>query len=124
MEIQKTCNHPVFTAKFVPNRAFREVVEYAKETKQLGTLDSALHNIKNANKGDILLIHGETPSGIFSNFRLGKKSVTNYSDESPAKTSFNGIIELGELGHKFRKLIGGEVKNSVTVDDIMKNYTV
>ena len=39
MEIQKTCNHPAFTAKFVPNKAFREVVGYAKETKQLGALD-------------------------------------------------------------------------------------
>lgn len=124
MVIQKTCNHPAFTAKFVPNRAFREVVGYAKETKQLGALDSALHNIKNANDGDILIIHGETPSGVFSNFSLDRKTVTNTSLKTPEESSFNGILELGTLGRKFRSLVCGNVKSKVTADDIMKNYTV
>ena len=124
MEIQKRCHHPAFTAKFVPNRAFREVVQYAKDTKQLGVLDSALYNIKKANNGDILLIHGETPSGVFSNFSIWRRAVINTPEETPEKASFNGIIELGTLGRKFRSLVGGDVKNSVTAEDIMKNYTV
>lgn len=124
MEIQKTCSHPAFTAKFVPNRAFREVVQYAKDTKQLGVLDSALYNLKKSNSGDILLVHGETPAGVFSNFSMGRRAVINQTDETPQKASFKGIIELGTLGRKFRSLIGGDVKNNVTAEDIMKNYTV
>lgn len=124
MQIQKTCNHPAFTAKFVPNRAFREVVEYAKETKQLNALDSALYNIKKANEGDILIIHGETPAGIFSNFSLDRKAVINSPANTPEESSFNGILELGTLGRKFRSLVGGNVKSTVTVENIMKNYTI
>lgn len=124
MEIQKTCNHPAFTAKFVPNKAFREVVEYAKNTRQLAALDGALHNIKNANDGDILIIHGETPSGIFSNFTMGRKTITNTSYKTPEESSFKAILELGTLGRKFRTLVHGDVKSKVTKDDIMKNYTV
>ncbi len=124
MEIQKTCNHPAFTAKFVPNKAFREVVEYAKNTRQLAALDGALHNIKNANDGDILIIHGETPSGVFSNFTMGRKTITNTSYKTPEESSFKAILELGTLGRKFRTLVQGDVKSKVTKDDIMKNYTV
>ncbi len=124
MEIKKTCSHPVFTAKFVPNRAFREVVEYAKETRQLNALDSALYNIKKSSDGDILLMHGETPSGIFSTFSLGNKAVINSPADTPEEASFNAIIELGTLGRKFNNLVCGKVKNTVTVNDIMKNYTV
>ena len=123
MEISKKCNHPAFTAKFIPNKAFKEVVDYAANTKQLRALDSALNNIKKANEGDILVVHGANNGHVFSNFTMGKKSVYNSTAQNPAEASFNGILDLGTLGAKFRKLIGENVKENISANDIMKNYT-
>ena len=123
MEISKKCNHPAFTAKFIPNKAFKEVVDYAANTKQLRALDSALNNIKKANEGDILIMHGSNNGHVFSNFTMGKRSVYNSTAETPAQASFNGILDLGTIGAKFKKLVGGEVKENISVNDIIKNYT-
>jgi len=124
MEIQRTSITPAFTAKFIPNKAFKEVVDYAAETKQLRALDSALNNINKANDGDILITHGQTASGVFSNFTLKRRSSVNLGANcSPAEASFNGILELGQLGRKFRSLFGGNVKECISPADIIKNYT-
>ncbi len=123
MEISKKCNHPAFTAKFIPNKAFKEVVDYAQKTKQLRALDSALNNLKKANEGDILIMHGSNGNRVFSNFTMGKRSIYNQTANTPAEASLNGIIDLGTLGSKFRKLVGGNVKENITANDIMKNYT-
>lgn len=125
MEIQKYNSLPAFGAKF-DGRAFKEVVEYADKTKQLRALDSALHNILHANKGDILIIHGKTPDGrIYSNFTMGKRCVQNLSSgaETPAQASFNGILELGQLGRKFRQLAGGDVKDDLNAAGILAKYS-
>lgn len=122
MEISKKCNHPAFTAKFIPNKAFKEVVNYAKNTKQLRALDSALNTLKKANKGDILIVHGKNDI-VYSSFTMGRRSVYNTIAESPAEASFNGVLELAQLGRKFRSLVGGEAKEYITAKDIMKNYT-
>ena len=123
MEISKKCNHPAFTAKFIPNKAFKEVVDYAANTKQLRALDSALNNLKKANEGDIFIMHGANNGHVFSNFTMGKRAVYNATAQTPAEASFNGILDLGALGAKFRKLAGGNVKENITANDIMKNYT-
>ena len=124
MKIQKISNkQSSFTAKFVPNKAFKEVVAYAESTKQLRALDSALNSIRKANEGDILIVHGSVNNHVFSNFTLGKRSVYNANAQTPEEASFNGILDLGTLGSKFRKLVGGNVKENITANDIMQNYT-
>ena len=124
MNISTNQNQPTFSAKFVNNKAFQEVVKYAKDTKQLQELDTALNKINNSNTGDILLIHGTVPGGVYSNFNMGKRAVQNLGAETPEKASFNAIMELGELGRKFRKLIGGEVKSNLKAEDVIKKYSV
>lgn len=124
MELSKRCNQPmVFTARIMPNKAFEEVVQYAKQTNQLRALDTALNSLKKANDGDILIIHGEGPSGVFSNFQMGKRSVGNQVCETPAESSFYGLQELSMLGRKFRSLVGGNVKSKITPQSIMKEYS-
>ncbi len=125
MDILVNQNQLSFSAKFLDNKAFREVVKYADDTKQLLELDSALNRINNANQGDILLIHGKTPEGVYSNFYMNKRAVQNLGAETPEKASFLGIIELGKLGRKFRRLIGGDVKQAdIKVQDIIDKYSV
>ncbi len=124
MNISTSQNQPAFSAKFINNKAFQEVVKYAKDTKQLQELDTALNKINNSNAGDILLIHGTVPGGVYSNFNMGKRAVQNLGAETPEKASFNAIMELGELGRKFRKLVGGEVKSNLKADDVIKKYSV
>ena len=78
MDISVNQNQLSFSAKFLDNKAFREVVKYADDTKQLLELDSALNRINNANQGDILLIHGNLPLLFFFFFSIamavGQKS--------------------------------------------------
>ncbi len=123
MEISKKCNHPAFTAKFIPNKAFKEVIGYAEQTKQLRSLDNALNNIKNANEGDILIMHGLNGDNVYSNFTMNRRSVFNLGGKTPEEATFNGILELGTLGRKFRKLIGGDVKENIKAEDILKRYS-
>lgn len=120
--MQKVSNQPAFTAKIVPNQAFKDVVKYAKETKQLRALDTALNNLNKANDGDIIIIHGKGPNGVFSNFQMGKRSVCNMGYETPEESSFNGLQELSMLGRKFRSLVGGNVKSKITPETIMNEY--
>ena len=125
MNISTNQNQTAFSAKFINNKAFQEVVQYAKKTNQLQELDTALNKLNNANTGDILLIHGTVPGGVYSNFNLGgRHAVQNLGAETPAKASFNGILELAELGRKFKKLFGREVKSNIKTDDIIKKYSV
>lgn len=114
-----------FGANFLNNKAFREVVAYASETSQLQKLETALNRLDNANKGEILLIHGLTPSNqVYSNFRFGTKTIMNLGAETPAKASFDAIIELGELGRKFRRLVSGNVKENIKPEDLIKKYAI
>lgn len=115
----------VFKAKFTNNGAFKEVVHYANEVKKLPQLESALHNIDMANPGDILLIHGKAADNIFSSFRMGNKTVYNFAngETNPIAVSLKSILELGELGTKFRRLVGGNVSYKVSEEDIIKRYT-
>lgn len=117
-------NTAAFRAKFVNNQAFKDVVKYANETRQLQTLDTALNKLNNANKGDILLIHGKTDSGMFSNFTSGRRSVQNIGAETPEKASFNAILDLAEFGRKFTKLFGEKADCSLTPENVIKKYTV
>ncbi len=126
MEISnKNYSSPSFRAKFEA-KALKEVVDYAAKNKQLRKLDTALNNILHANEGDILIIHGKTPDGrIFSNFTMGKHTIQNFSNgaQSPQEASFNGILELGELGRKFRSLVGGDVKDKTTAQELISRYS-
>lgn len=120
--MQKVSNQPAFTAKIVPNQAFKDVIKYAKETNQLRALDTALNNLKKANDGDIIIIHGKNSNGSFSNFQMGRRSVGNKVYETPEESSFFGLQELSLLGRKFRSLVGGNVKSKVTPETIMNEY--
>lgn len=123
MEISKNCNQPAFGMKFIDNSAMREVFKYAKDTKQLKTLDNALNSLLSANEGDVLLIHGRTPDGkVYSNLNLGHRCSQNSGISSPEEASFNGIVELAELGRKFRSLVGGNAKDSLTPEKMMQRY--
>ena len=123
-----TCNNqPSFGAKFVNTQSFREVVKFAEQNKKLGELDVALRALKNANEGDIMLIHGITPQNIsFSNFCVNRKlyqSVCRH-DAIPAEASFYNILELAKLDRVFKNLFGNDVHNSVKAEDIIKEYVV
>lgn len=128
MEIRKTAATPAFTAKFVNNESFQNVVKFAKENNMLRTLDGALRNLETANRATIRIIDGKTPNGtIYSTFMTKKRSVANNIAEAscPAEASLDGIIELGMLGKKFRSLLGcKEVKHYISTDEIIKKYTV
>lgn len=128
MEIQKTCYTPTFSAKFVNNQQFREVVQYAQEKGCMRTLDSALNTIKKANKGNITILHGKTSEGtIFSSFTTGRRSVPNNIADasSPAEASFDGILELSMLTKKFRSLLGvSNIDQNINTNSIIKEYTV
>lgn len=124
MNVTNQQNQTAFSARFINNQAFRDVVNYAEKTKQLTQLDGALNRLKNANSGDILLIHGKIGDNVYSNFNMGKRSLQNLGAETPEKASFDAIIELGKLERKFRKLIGGDVKSSLNGEDLIKKYSV
>lgn len=93
--MQITTNQTSFSGKFIDNKAFRDVIKYAENTKQLDVLDTALNKINNVKSGDILLIHGKTEGGVYSNFNMGRRAVQNLGAETPEKASFNAILELG-----------------------------
>lgn len=114
-----------FGMKFVNNKAFSEVVDYAANTKKMSELDTALNTLKKANKGDVLIIHGTTPDNrVYSNFNMNKHAVQNLGAKTPAEASYNAILDLSQLGRKFRKLVGGDVKTNITKESINKEYTV
>lgn len=126
MNISATKNESAFGAKIINNKAFEEVVRYAEQNAKIKELDIALNNLKNANSGDLLIIHGKAPNGIFSSFNMNKRSVQNLSNGavSPEEASFNALLELGELGRKFRKLIGGNVEYKLKAEDLIKRYGI
>ena len=124
MNIKNQENNLNFGAKFIDNKAFREVVKYAKDSNQLMELDTALNKLNNVNKGDILIIHGKIPEGIYSNFNMGHRSVQNLGAETPEKATFNAILELGKLGKKFKKLFGEDAKLQLKEDDLISKYSV
>ena len=119
----KVLNNVSFKAKFVDNRAFREVVKYAEETKQLDALDTALNRIDSIKGGDILLVHGKTQNGVYSNFNMDRRSLQNLGADTPEEASFKAIVELGELGRKFRRIVGGELKSTLSSEKIIDRYT-
>lgn len=132
MEVQKTCYAPAFQAKFVDNKAFREVVQYANEKGCMRTLDSALNTLKKTNNGDITIFHGTSPDGkLFSNFRYTYRGFISRSCvnptlncESAAEASMDGILELSMLSKKFYSLTGRNPECHITPEDIIKTYTV
>ena len=124
MKITGNENQTNFRARFYNNQAFKEVVKYAKETKQLQTLDTALNKLNNVNEGEILLMHGKTSTGMFSNFTKNRRAVQNMCTETPEKSSFNAILELAEFGRKFTKLFGENADSKLTSDSIINKYTV
>ncbi len=118
----KILNNISFKSRFVDNKAFRDVIDYAEKTKQLDVLDNALNKIDSVAASDILLIHGQTSNGVYSNFNMHRRSVQNLGASTPEEASFNAIVELGELGRKFRRLIGGDVKSNLTKEKIIDKY--
>lgn len=122
-------NHytPAFKANFENNRAFLEVAKYAEETGCLRTLDTALNNIKKANRGKITLVHGKNANGeIYSFFTTGRRSVPNNTSEAqtPAEASLYGIMELSMLTKKFKSLLGvSKVEQNISAEKIIKEYT-
>lgn len=122
-----TNNNLSFQAKFINTKSFQEVIEYAEKNKKLPELDSALNKIGHVYGNDILIIHGQVPNGIYSSFRMGNRSVQNLSMHAttPQESSFNAIIELSELGKKFKKLLGSrEIKTDLTPEQIINKYSV
>jgi hypothetical protein len=128
MQVQKCGYTQSFKANFGRNKSFMNVVKYAKDNNYLMTLDGALNSIKKSNAGTINLIDGYTPAGkIYSTFMFGKHSVSNAVSDasSPAEASFDAIIELGLIGgKKSRELFGKNPEQNVTIDSILREYTI
>ena len=125
MNIQDNSNLS-FKAKFINTKSLKEVVEYAEKNNKLLELDGALNKLGNINGKDILIIHGKTPSGIYSSFRMGNRSVQNLSmgASSPQESSYNAILELSTMGRKLKKLLGGDVKTNLTAEQIIQKYGI
>lgn len=115
-------NQPNFGANFINTKSFREVLDYAEKNGKLLELDGALNRLHEANTGDILLIHGKTDAGVYSSFRMGHRSVQNLGANLPEEASYKAIVELGELGRKFRRLIGGDVQSSLSAKRVLQKY--
>lgn len=128
MEIQRTNYSPAFSAKFVNNKEMREVIQFAKDNNCMRTLDCALNTLKNVDDKTIRVLHGTTSDGrMFSTFIAGKRSVFNFTSDAktPAEASLDGIVELSMLKKKFKSLMGvSEVKDNLTVEKMIKDYTV
>lgn len=125
MKISSNYNQPSFSARFINNQPFRDVVKYANDTQQLSILDSALNVIRSISPGEILLLHGESKSGtVYSNFSMRNRAVSNEMMSTPAESSFYGILELSELGSKFNKLFGNRLKPLWTEEGLIRRYTV
>ena len=116
-----------FTANPIRNKAFKDVVEYAEKHGKLLELDRALNTLANVNKGEILVIHGKTPSGrVYSNFSSGHRSIPNiFYSNSAEEASYYGFLKLAELGKSFRSLFGTtQIKSSLKAEDLIKKYSV
>lgn len=125
MYISNYQNNPAFGMKFVQNQAFKEVVSYAKKTKQLSQLDNALNKLLHVKSDDILIIHGRAGDKVYSSFNLKNiHSVPNTGGSTPSESSFKGIIELSEMGKKLSRLIGGLPKIFVDEAEIFRRYSV
>lgn len=124
MKISTDSNQQNFTGKFINTKSFQEVVKYAEKVKRLPELDTALNRLNSVKTEDILLIHGKSGDRVFSNFNMGKRAIQNLGAATPEEASFNAILELGELGRKFRRLVGGEAASKLTADDVIKKYGV
>lgn len=127
MQIQRTNYSPAFSAKFIKNVDFIDVVKYAKETGCLRTLDAALNSIAKAEGKDIRIMHGKANGKIFSTFIAGKRSVSNFAGDAktPAEATMDGILELSMLSKKFKSLMGvSSVKDDINVEKMIKDYTV
>lgn len=124
MEINKKCMNPSFQAKFVRNKAFMEVLDWAEKNNKLRSLDIALNTLKIGNEGDITIFHGINPQGqIYSNFRHKNRSLTNKIEKTPEESTFYGIINLAFLGKKFKSLMGcSQIKENVSKESILKQY--
>ena len=118
--------NPSFGAKFVNNKAFGEVLEHAQKSNKLQALESALHNLDMVNYGDIILIHGKNGEQVFSSFKMGPRSSYNFANgvKDPVEVSLLGLLELGQLGDKCKKLFGGHIIYKAKAEDIIKKYTV
>ncbi len=125
MQISNNIDKSAFGMKFVNNQAFKDVIAYAKGTKQLAKLDDSLNKLLHVKSDDILIIHGNYGEKVYSSFNLKNKfSVPNMGGKTPSESSFNGIIELSEMGKKLSRLIGGSPKICVDEAEIFGRYTV
>lgn len=128
MEIQKTCYAPSFSAKFASNKFVQEGILYASNNKCLRTLENSLHNLSKADDGIITTIAGKTKDGhMFCNMMCGKKTVSIPVDDAQSigELVYNGMVEIGMLGKRFRTLFNvKEPKCNIDVKDIFKNYIV
>ena len=139
MEISKISTNPSFQAKFVNNKAFKDVVNYAEKSGQLNKLDTALYKLSKADRGNIIILQGKIENALvpfFSNFTLYKDGFRGYRDRNavqnlingastPEEASFKSILELAEFGKKYKKLFNvKEPKIYGTADDIFEKYTV
>lgn len=116
-----------FGLRFYRTEGFQNIVKYAEKTGKLSELDAALNKLLHINGGDILIIHGKTPTGkVYSSFNLNRRSVQNMTlgVNNPEETSFNSILELAEFGKKLKSLLGvREIKTTVTSEDIFNRYS-
>lgn len=129
MEIQRTISYsPAFSAKFVNNKSFQNLVKYAQEKGCMRTLDSSLHSLSKVDNAVIRICDGTTPDGkIYSTFMSGRRSVPNdvFDAKTPSEATLDGIIELSMFGKKYKSLIGvSRATDSITPQSMIKDYTV
>ena len=145
MTVQKiNLSSPSFNGKFVSNKAFINLVDYAKNANRLSGLEDALRKIKADDSIDVLTLQGGhspnmyEPKAVWSKiegFSGGKKSVLSET-HSPKGLSTQDVAYLNvqKLADTSRaKLLSeGKVVPSAsdafqagrTEDDILIDYTI
>ena len=127
MQISNHIAQPSFGIRICNNNnALTEIVERASARKQLPLLDGILNNLYHIEGDDLIINHGVLNGVPYSNFTMGKRTVSNIVEGSsnPADVSLKALFELLDRENpKLMQLLGGKVKRYVSKENIISRYS-
>jgi hypothetical protein len=127
MQISNNPVRPTFGIRICnSNNALTEIVECAAGRNQLPLLDGILNNLYHVKGGDLLITHGVRNGSVYSNFTIGKNTVSNFIEgyTNPAEVSLKGLFDLLDKNNpKLMQLLGAKVSRFVSKDSIIYRYS-
>lgn len=105
---------PIFGLKFVNNYALKDVKTYAQKTQKTDILENAIKRLEQAQEGLVTIEHGiDEKNKNFSEFMLNGFCVINtpYFDETFVEATYRAIIDLANLGSRYRVLIKSDMNH-------------